>query len=39
MLDERNIYLHLYLDILDIGRSALPGVTVQEMLWFLEIIV
>jgi len=34
MLDERNIYLHRYLeilDILDIGRSALPSVTVQEM--------
>jgi len=31
MFDERNIYLHPYLEIVDLGRYALPGVTVQEM--------
>ena len=36
MFEDRNIYLHRYLEILHKGRSALPGVTVQEMWWFLE---
>jgi len=28
-LEDRNIYPERYLDILDVGPSALPGVTVQ----------
>ena len=39
LLEDRNIYLHRYLEIPEIGRSTLPGVTVQEMSWFFEIIV
>jgi len=31
LLEDINIYLHRYLEILEIGRSALPGVTVQEV--------
>ena len=39
LLEDRNVYLHRYLEILEIGRSALPIVTVQEMPWLFEIIV
>jgi len=31
LLEDRNIYLHRYLEILEIRRYALPGVTVQGM--------